>query len=414
MISVIGLGVAAEAQLLPAALKALQGSTTIIGSSRQLASVAHLLSAEQQQCQLPALSELLRLLNTLEGQAVAVLASGDPLFYGIGRWLRQHFSLEQLNFYPAVSSIQVACHALGLSLQDVKVVSLHGRPLATLRRHIARHRYLAILTDQYSHPHALAELCVELGLSDALLSVCERLGYPDEKIRQFVASELVADTTLSFADLHVTLIEIVQTFKLSVMPAAPGIADDKFFTDAAEGRGLLTKREVRMAVLGLLRPVPESIAWDIGAGCGGVAVEWALLHESSRIYAIEQHDKRLAALAANREHFGVVNNLEIIAGTAPQALEALPDPQRIFIGGSDGALAELLELCWRRLTPGGYLVVSAVTEGTKAQCFQFADNLPDDAVETLQLAVSKGGRLAGQWVYRPKLPVSLFCFVKQG
>lgn len=416
MLHVIGLGVAEQASLDAAALAALQASSRVIGSARQLATVAGLLD-QQQQLILPPLAELGALLGDLDQQQTALLASGDPLYFGIGRWLGQRYAPQQLTFYPAVSSIQAACHQLGLSLQDVQVVSLHGRPLAALRRHLARQRYLLLLTDQYSHPQAVAALCTEAGFGRSRLWVCEQLGYPEQQVRQFVAEQLAASTDdADFSALQVTVLE-VQGNGRSYLPVAPGIADQYFITGGEAGQGLLTKREVRMAILGLLQPAPAQVGWDIGAGCGGVAIEWALLQASSTVYAIEHHAERLKNLRANCERFGVVENLQVIAGRAPACLADLPVPAQIFVGGSDGELAEMLAACWERLLPGGVLVVSAVMESSRAQCLAFADRLADDpwlaAMDTVQIAVSKGGRLAGQWVYRPKLPVALFQFIKQ-
>lgn len=415
---IVGLGVAQQAELSTAAQRAISTSAALIGSPRQLATIAPYITDAQTIHELPPLAQLPALLRQYTGRNICLLASGDPLYYGIGRWLLQHYAREQLHFYPAVSSIQAACHALGLALQDVQVVSLHGRPLATLRRHLARHKTLLCLTDAHSSPEALAQLCCDTGFAESRLWVCEQLGYEAQQVREFAVAELADDTNqqqaLDFDPLHISVLEVRGSG--TYLPAGPGIADADFITDAAagSGTGLLTKREVRMAILGLLPAQPDKVFWDIGAGCGGVAVEWALLQVQSEVYAIEHHSARLDCLRQNCERFGVVTNLKVIAGRAPQCLAELPAPDAVFIGGSDGELAALLALCWARLPVGGVLVASAVMESTRATLLDFADalDLPEDAVETLQMAVSKGGKLAGQWVYRPKLPVTLFRFEK--
>ncbi len=423
---VIGLGVAQQATLSAAAQQALATSTAVIGAQRQLATVAHYLPATMTIHELPPLSQLAALLAQQGEQSVCLLASGDPLYYGIGRWLLQHYTRDTLQFYPAISSIQAACHALGLALQDVQVVSLHGRPLATLRRHLARHTTLLCLTDANSTPQALAQLCYDTGYAESRLWVCERLGYSDQRVQAFTVAELIkpppADDTLTaeptdvatppFDPLHISVLEVRGAG--SYLTAGPGIADSDFITDAARGSGLLSKREVRMATLGLLPAKPQQVCWDVGAGCGGVAVEWALLQAGSQIYAIEHHAQRLACLQQNRVRFGVVDNLQVVHGRAPACLAELPAPDAVFIGGSDGELVALLALCWARLAPGGVLVASAVMESTRARLLAFADSLdlPDDAVETLQVAISQGRKLAGQWAYQPKLPVALLSLQK--
>ena len=160
-IHIIGLGVAAPAQLDAAALIALQRSGAVIGSERQLQTLAAVLTPEQQQYPLPKLSQLPALIEKVGTQpnfsSVAILASGDPLYFGIGRWFSQNFSRQALHFYPAVSSIQAACHALGLSLQDVDVISLHGRDKVTIRRRLQAGRTLVMLTDKNSQPQKLAQ-----------------------------------------------------------------------------------------------------------------------------------------------------------------------------------------------------------------------------------------------------------------
>ncbi|MFT5721957.1 MAG: precorrin-6Y C5,15-methyltransferase (decarboxylating), partial [Motiliproteus sp.] len=403
------------ARLDPFATRALQAAEIVIGSPRQLAVVAPLLTAAQQQLQLPKLAELQAVLDryAVQGRAsIAILASGDPLFYGIGRWFGQHIDPQRLYFYPAVSSVQAACHCLGLSLQDVRVVSLHGRPVEKIRTYLKSRQQLVILTDRQSTPQILARECIAAGFDDSILWVCETLGYPQQRVTRHLATSLAA-SELSFDPLQVTVIQTRGPGGL--LPEFPGIEDARFVTDGPAGKGMLTKREVRLTILSLLQGRRHDVIWDIGAGCGGVAVELSYWNESARIYAVEHHPERLRCLEANRMRFGVSSNLISVAGRAPQALAGLPLPDRVFIGGSDGELPVLLEQVWRQLGCGGVLVASAVTETTKQQLLRFFEQrqqLADGRSETLQLAVSKGDLLAGQLLYRPGLPVTLFKFVK--
>ena len=420
-IHVIGLGVAERAHLATHAELALTDADIVIGSERQLETVRRLLDIpfhEVEKIELPPLKELADLLDHHAGKRIAILASGDPLYYGIGRWLSKRYSLDEISFYPGVSSIQAACHSIGLSLQDAEVISLHGRPLVTIRRHLAQHQNLVILTDKHSTPTALALECQQAGFGESTIWVCEKLGYQEQQIRQFAASELIADennASLSFDPLHVTIIQVKGQSKY--LPTFPGIPDAHFITDAEAGKGLITKREVRLGILSLLQAAPGDIAWDIGAGCGGVAVEWALWNPLGQVHAIEHHDARLRCLAENRDRFGVVNNLNIVAGRAPEVLSELPAANKIFIGGSDGELSNLLEMLWESLPSEGVIVASAVMESTRSCLIEFSEKLrlaeqSNGNVETLQIAVSRGGELAGQLLYRPALPVTLFKFTK--
>lgn len=426
MIHIIGLGVTEAAQLSGDAHSALLQSELVIGSERQLATIKGLNTeakrslrtvSPQTHAILPKLNALKSLIEDSNAEHITILASGDPLYYGIGRWLSRQLPSLPLRYYPAVSSIQAACHAIGLSLQDAKVISLHGRPVLTLRRHLAQQHYLVILTDQNSDPLTLAALCQEAGFSESRLWVCERLGYADQQVREFAVTDLInTHSDLSFDPLHVTIIKVIGQSRY--LPSFPGIPDQHFITDGEAGRGLITKREVRLSILSLLQPLPGDIGWDIGAGCGGVAVEWALWNPLGTVHAIEHHAKRYECLVQNQQRFGVVDNLKTVSGRAPESLSKLPAANKIFIGGSDGELPNLLTALWATLPTQGVIVASAVMESSRMQLIQFAEHLsatsttPQAEVETLQLAISKGGQLAGQLLYRPSLPVTLFKFTK--
>lgn len=462
MLHVIGLGVSETARLSDEAIAALQSCDAVYGSDRQLATVSGYLAPCSQNavrtdkvtclndnsvshssvigpdlCVLPKLSELKDQLTERlsDDQTICVLASGDPLFFGIGRWLKQHFEQWGISFYPAVSSIQAACHKLGLSLQDVQVVSLHGRPLISLRRHLKQNQTLVILTDKHSYPEAIVQECLTAGFTGFTLTICEDLGYPQERVttidisseQQIDLSEL-GDVSL----LHVSVLqlkqvrtELAQSSQAQseqsqpdrvYLPEFPGIPDQHFITDGPAGKGMITKREVRLNILSLLQLAKGDVLWDIGAGCGGVAVELSYWQPGAEVWAIEHHPERLACLGANRERFGVVSNLNVISERAPEALNDLPAANKVFIGGSDGELPQLLDLCWQQLPEQGVLVASAVTENTRQHLLNFyqqRQQATDAQLDTLQVAISKGAELAGQLMYRPALPVTLFRFEKQ-
>jgi precorrin-6Y C5,15-methyltransferase (decarboxylating) len=180
---------------------------------------------------------------------------------------------------------------------------------------------------------------------------------------------------------------------------------------------MISKREVRLAILSLLQTSNDDVLWDIGAGCGGVAVELALWSPRAAIYAIECHEKRLEHLAINRDRFGVVKNLHIVQGRAPDMLATLPAPTKIFIGGSDGELPALLPHVWSLLAMSGVLVVSAVTDNTRSIVNDFINtelhtSAMQDDVESVDIAVTRNKRYDGQWQEQKKLPVTLYRFKK--
>ncbi|WP_373091641.1 precorrin-6y C5,15-methyltransferase (decarboxylating) subunit CbiE [Zhongshania sp.] len=417
-VDVIGLGVGNSAgeplHLAATAQVALGAADWVIGSARQLALVAPWVP-EQRARLLPKISELFAQLEDMPDKRVVVLASGDPLYYGIGRCLIAHFGVDALRFHAGVSSIQAACHRLALSLQDVDVLSLHGRPVSVLRRYLRAGARLLILTDKHSHPRQLAQLCVECGFSQARISVCENLGYPQEAISHWIVTELLAEgggQSREFAGLHVSVIHAGAGG--GVLPVFPGIADAQFFTDGASGQGMLTKREVRMNILSLMQVQPSDVVWDIGAGCGGVAVELARWGSGAQVYAVESHVHRLACLQQNRDYFGVPDRLHIIAGRAPGVLAELPPANKVFIGGSGGELTQILQQVWSGIPLGGCVVVSAVTETSQQLLRRFEQQLVAGQYrsEALQIAVSRRGELAGEPCFRPLLPVYLYRFEK--
>ncbi len=411
-ITVIGLGICQPPLLNAKALSALGSCDCIMGSPRQLESMAHAQVVANQSRTQPAslcLPKLKHIAHEIKGfDHVVILASGDPLLFGIGKYLQSEFG-DQVTCISGVSSLQGACELTGLSLQDAQLVSLHGRPLNHLKRHLQPHRTLLILTDQNSHPQAIAEVLVAANLGLSKIHVCERLGYEDQNQQQFIAQDL-ATTSTPFASLHVT---VVHTLGIGqVMPNFPGIEDAHFVTDGESGKGLLTKREVRLNILSLLQPAPRDIAWDIGAGCGGVTIEWALWNPLGQVYAIEHHDQRIACLEANKEAFGVSANLSVIQGRAPDCLKELPFPDKVFIGGSGGELSRIMQLAWQRLKPGGRLAASAVTEPSKAALRQFSLHIEQQPTDYLQVAISRHDTIAGQDLLRPALPVTLMCWHK--
>lgn len=341
-------------------------------------------------------------------QRIVLLASGDPLLFGLGGFLRQRISHDKLIFFPSLSSVQVAFSRIGEAWQDAKVVSLHGRPLQGLRAKLQKHRLYALLTDANSHPVAIARELVQAGLGESQIWVCEDLGTEQENVSQHCASELAA-STLIFSSLNVVIIKTLGSG--GRLPEFPGIPDDQFSTDNEQaGQGLITKREVRLCALSLLQPCAGEIGWDVGAGCGGVSVEWARWSPRSHIHAVEYHADRLHHLQINRERFGVMNNLHVCAGRAPDALSTLPCADAIFVGGGGKDLPVILDACWSRLTAKGRLVAAAVTADACVNLHLFAQN--DPHVEWTEIRISRNALLAQQRLMRPQLPVLLMKRVK--
>ncbi len=414
---IISLGVQQPAHLADDALLALQQADGVIGSARQWQMVQSLLPDlnTRRFIELPSPLEHLKPIIAEFGgqhhaQHLVVLASGDGLFYGIGTWLNQQFPEYRKLFYPNLSSIQVACHALGIAWQDLRVVSLHGRPIETLRSQLANKRYYGLFTDIHSTPTAVAQQLSDMGYAQSRLWLCEKLGYPEQKITSYSVTELLSQP-IEVDPLNVIILHTLGAGSV-MTPEFPGIADNAYLTDGEAGKGLITKKEVRLAVLNLLQPAAEEIGWDIGAGCGGVTVEWARWNRLGKVIAIEKHALRFDLLQQNILRFGVTANIQAIFGRALENIKNLANPDCVFIGGSGGDLPELLTECWSRLNPNGRLVVSAVTENSKLELLKFVEQHGITDAEWSQIAISRQSQLAGQLLMRPQLPVTLVRLLK--
>lgn len=408
MISVIGLGLGDIQTLSTEAIQAIKQADVIIASNRQIEFVADLVSKQTEHCQYPSPIENLQSLIEYYGDKnIAILASGDPLFFGIGAWLSRHIPLEKLHFYSNISSIQAAFARIKQPWQQAKIISLHGRPLISLRPQLRNHQWYAILTDANSHPKAIAKELHRHCFEQSKIWVCEALGTASEKSQAFSLDELLA-CSHDFHPLHITI--VYTDGKGGILPEFPGIADSLFETGSLAGKGMITKKNIRLAALTMLQTQANDICWDLGAGCGGLAVEWAYWHLQSQIYAVEDHKERLNYLHINREKFGVVNNLHIIEATVPHsALSNLPRPDKIFIGGSRAFLAETLQQCWQHyLKPNGCIVIPCVTETTRYEVMKFIEEKQlNQQVDKIQISLSQTETLANKEILRPQLPVQL-------
>ncbi|MGQ4808427.1 Cobalamin biosynthesis bifunctional protein CbiET [Candidatus Entotheonellaceae bacterium PAL068K] len=291
---------------------------------------------------------------TYRHKKTVVLASGDPLFYGIGRLLIEHFPAPALRFLPHVSAVQLAFARLGSSWHDACVVSLHGRPMHALLPALhQRTAKIALLTDASNHPAAVARWLMEHHCEDTIIWVCEELGGPGERLTQWTPRNILNQT---FSPLNVTI--LLRQGTPSVADAIPllGLPEQAI----AHHAGMITKRELRLIALGYLALHPDEVLWDIGAGSGAVALEAARLAATLRVFAIERSAQALAQITDNIRTFALPN-VQPVLGEAPEALADLPDPHAVFIGGSGGRLAELIPVVVERLHPGGRVVLHCIT-----------------------------------------------------
>ncbi len=411
-VHVVGMACHQQGLLPEGARQALSAADYILGARRHLETLrgALDLGAACRWEELPQpFQRLLERLRRYEGRRIVLLASGDPLLYGAGSWLLGQLERRALVFHSNVSSVQAACARAGIPWEKLEIISLHGRPLEGLRARLRQGRYYALLTDAGSSPKAVARELRAAGYGEGRLWAAEDLGTPRERVREYSVAQLCSSRARFSAQL---VLLVHNRGRGAVLPEFPGFADEHFAGGGTDGGGMLSKREVRLAILSLLSPRAGDLAWDVGAGCGSVAVEWARWNPQGCIYAVERAAQRRALLEANRARFGVAANLHLVAGEAPAALEALPPPEGVFVGGGGARLGEILEYCWQRLQPGGRLVASAVTEDSRAVLCAFGAERGGTASRWTEIAVSRGEQLGRALLLRPRLPVLLLSVTK--
>ncbi len=294
---------------------------------------------------------------------VAVLASGDPLFYGIGRTLLNNFASEQLRFYPALSAMQLACARFKMPWDDLFLLSLHGRQPGDAVAQILSRQRVMLFTDGNNSPDIIAATLQSrlnsMGLAgqagDIRVGVAENLGLPDEQLTRGTLADIAAR---KFAPLNMMLVE-----QPAVVGKGSGLVFGLHEDEISHSRGLITKAEVRAVILHCLRLPGRGVFWDVGGGSGSVSVEAARLCADLQVFTVEQKLEGQENISKNICDFRLYN-MQLVRGRAPEALVELPDPDRIFIGGSGGALASIIKDCAERLQAGGRMVASAVLAET--------------------------------------------------
>jgi precorrin-6B C5,15-methyltransferase / cobalt-precorrin-6B C5,C15-methyltransferase len=354
-LSIVGIGEDGVEGLGGLARDLIESAEFVFGGSRHLALVAPLVRGTARAWSSPfdeALAEVL----THRGRLVCVLASGDPFQHGVGSVLARHVAPEETIAIPAVSAFSLAASRLLWSLPQIRLLSLCGRPLGLIRPHLQPGARILALTSGAGAPAAIAELLCGTGFGGSAITVLEALGGPRERIRSARADGFSVD---QIDALNTVAIEVVAGPKARVIPRVAGLPDELFEHD-----GQITKREVRALTLSALAPCRGEHLWDIGAGSGSIAIEWMLLDPSATAVAIERRSDRAARIRRNAVNFGVPD-LQVIEAAVPDALNNLPAPDAIFIGG--GATAPgLIEAAQTALRAQGRLVVNAVTLETEA------------------------------------------------
>ena len=360
------------------------------------------------------------------GRKVVVLATGDPLCHGIAGFLAARLCVQAIEVLPNVSTLQLACARVGLVWQDARIVSIHARDagewqvgappshgLHALAQALRAHDRLLVLTSPENTPARIARLLLAEGQGeDFRMAVAERLLQPDERVRADLAPAEVAEAPpQAFADPNVVLLWRVRP---RPNPVRFGLAD-RDYRQRQPDKGLITKQEVRAVSLARLQLCADSRVWDIGAGSGSVGLEAARLCPQGHVWAIEKNEADITIARRNRNAFAVSNHT-LVHGRAPEGLDAWPDPDAVFIGGSGGELSSLIALGLRRLRPGGHLVMNFVTLENLAVATQALKAMEaTDAIDwdVLQLQAARSRPILDMHRMAAENPVWIVCARKE-
>ncbi|CAM3709676.1 precorrin-6y C5,15-methyltransferase (decarboxylating) subunit CbiE [Kibdelosporangium persicum] len=388
MVTVVGIGAEGWDGLTAVARRALREAEVLLGSRRQLDLVPAEVEAQRVEWPSPMMPAVPGLLETYAGRGLCVLASGDPMFYGIGS------KLGPVRVISHPSSVSLACARLGWAVQDVEVISVVGRPIELLNAAVHPGRRLVVLSSNGDTPRQVAELLTRRGYGTSVMTVLERLG--DTAENQVVG---VAEQWQGSSDpLNVIAIECHGG---ELLPNVPGLPDEAYESD-----GQLTKREVRAITLSRLAPVPGQLLWDVGGGAGSIAIEWSRTHPSCRAITIERDAERAARITRNAHELGVPG-IKVVEAKAP--VDGLETPDAIFVGGGLTAPG-MVEWAWEGLRPGGRLVVNAVTVESEAVVARWHARLGGDLV---RISITRGSPVGGFTGWRPLMPVTIWSVTKE-
>jgi len=393
---IVGIGEDGMSGLTPATRAVVEAAEVIVGGERH-----HLLvgvpGVERIAWPSP-FDALIGMLKGFRGRRVVVLASGDPLWFSVGARIGRAIDPGEIIYHPQVGAFQLAAARMGWSMADVETLTVHGRPVEQMIAFIQPDARLLILTTGAETPGQIAQFLAERGFGGSAMTVLAAMGGAEEARFDGVAASwdhvVPAFNTLA--------VECIAAVDAALLPRVPGLADELFQSD-----GTMTKQEVRAVTLAKLMPMRGALLWDIGTGCGSVAVEWMRAARYARAIGIEPRADRRAMAAANALALGTPK-LELVDGEAPDVLDGLDAPDAIFIGG--GLSEAVFDAAWGALKPLGRLVANAVTLESEATLVALQKR---HGGELVKLSVERAQALGGFRGWQPLRPVTQWSLVKR-
>lgn len=393
---IVGIGEDGMDGLTPATRAVVEAAEVIVGGERH-----HTLSTNPtaQRIAWPSpFDAMIATLETLKGKRAVVLVTGDPLWFSVGARIGRAIPSDQLVYHPQLSAFQLAAARMGWSLADVETLTVHGRPVEQMIAFIQPDQQLIVLTTGAETPAQIAKFLTDRGFGGSRMTVLAAMGGAREERFDGTAD----GWSQSVPAFNTLCIECIAAQDAALLPRVPGLADSLFVSD-----GTMTKQEVRAATLAKLMPMRGALLWDIGTGCGSVAIEWMRAARYARAIGIEPRADRRAMAAQNALALGAPK-LELIDGTVPQALETLDAPDAVFIGG--GLSRATFDAAFVALRPLGRLVANAVTLESEAELIALHRDYGGDLVKLQTHRAEPVGRLTG---WRPSMPVTQWSLIKR-
>lgn len=407
MIDVVGIGDGGAVDLTPRCRSLVLGASTLLGGRRHLELVPAVPGQVRMPWPAPLRDRLPTMLAEVDAAAsrpgrLVALASGDPLLSGIGTTLVELLGADVVRIHPALSSEALARARMGWSFEESVVITLVGRSVHAVRRHLSPDARLLVLCADGATPAVIADLLREEGCGQSVMTAWWHLGGPAEGSRGGTANDWPPRQLPSLVLLCID-VDRDGALRRPVLGGAPGRPEAAFEND-----GQISKRDVRASALAHLRPAPGQHLWDLGAGSGAVGIEWALTAPTATVSAVERDPVRAARIVANTNRCGVPTEVTVATSDVLPALDALPRPDAVFVGG--GLTQELLDAAWIRLPVGGRFVAHAVTLGTEAMLVSAYDRYGGDLTRiTIEHAEPLGRHLS----WTPARPVVQWSATKE-